>query len=309
MDKKRVQSNLLLALTALIWGTAFVFQSKGADLMPAFAFNASRSIIAGIALLPVIFFADRARKKRGEPSTSATPADRRTILTGGIVIGTVLAGAAALQQIGIGYTSVGKAGFITAMYIVIVPILGIFLKKRPHFTVWISVAVAVVGMYLLCMTGSFTMEKGDLYVLACAFAYSIHILVIDHFSSRADCLKMSCIQFFTAGIISLAVSLCAETTDWSVLPEAIWPILYTGVMSSGMGYTMQMLAQRNTEPAIASLIMSLESVFSVLAGWVLLHQTLTPRELCGCVLMFAAILLAQTPDILAARAAKKKELA
>lgn len=299
-----MQSNLMLLLTALIWGTAFVAQSVSTELLGAFTFNAARSIVAGIALLPVIFFSDKAKARRGETAPHATAQGRKALIIGGVSCGVVLAVAAALQQLGIQYTTVGKSGFITALYIVLVPILGLFFKKRAHFTVWISVALAVVGLYFLCMTGSFSMEKGDLLMLACALGFSVHIMVIDHFSPQVDCLRMSCIQFFVCGLLSGIVMLFTETPSWENIFAATWPILYTGVMSSGVGYTLQMIAQKNTQPAVASLLMSLESVFAVLAGWVLLHQALTARELLGCALMFAAILLAQTPDFLAGRAEK-----
>ncbi len=296
----------MLLLTALIWGSAFVAQSVGTEYLGAFTFNAARSFVAGIALLPVIFFSDRAKAGRGEAKPHAEPAGRKALVWGGVACGVVLTVAAALQQLGIAHTTVGKSGFITALYIVLVPIIGIFLKKRAHFTVWLSVALALVGLYFLCITEGFSsIQKGDLLMLACAVAYSGHILVIDHFSPKVDCLRMSCIQFFVCGALSSIVMLIAETPTWEGIFAATIPILYTGVLSSGVGYTLQMIAQKNTQPAVASLLMSLESVFAVLAGWALLGQALSGREILGCALMFAAILLAQTPDFLAGRAAHK----
>ncbi|HWQ58879.1 MAG TPA: DMT family transporter [Clostridia bacterium] len=303
---KKLQSNLLLLLTAIIWGSAFVAQSIAMDNLGTFTFNAARAFIAGFALLPVVFFMSRMRKKRGEAPPEASPGGRRALVVGGVVCGVVLTVASALQQLGIEYDiNVGKAGFLTALYIIIVPLAGIFLKKRAHFTLWISVLLALVGMYLLCIKEGLTIETRDLLVVGCAFCYSLHILVIDYFSPKVDCVKMSCIQFFVCGALSLTVALFAEGfTAPTVLLFAWLPILYSGVMSSGVGYTLQMLAQRNTSPAMASLIMSLESVFAALAGWLLLGQGLTPRELVGCVVMFAAILLAQAPDLLSPRKAK-----
>lgn len=309
MDKKRLQSNMLLLLTALIWGTAFVAQSMATGTMGAFSFNAARSYVAGIALLPVIFFISRARKKRGEEPPEKAPGGMKTLITGGVACGVALAAAAALQQIGIAYTTTAKAGFLTALYIILVPILGIFLRRRAHFTVWISVAMAAAGLYLLCIKDGFSIEYGDLLEIACALGYSIHIMVIDHFSPKVDCVKMSCIQFFVCATISLAVGLIFDNPkpQLNMLVIAWFPILYTGVMSSGVGYTLQMIAQKNTSPAVASLLMSLESVFAALAGWVILGQSLTLREFLGCLIMFAAIILAQTPDFIAGRKKAKTQ--
>ncbi len=221
-------------------------------------------------------------------------------------MGTALAVASALQQLGIGFTTVGKAGFITAMYIVFVPVFGIFQRRRLPVTVWISVALGVVGLYFLSMNGSFTLQKGDALILCCAFGYTAHILLIDHFSPKVDGIKMSCIQFFVCAALSAVFMLIdGSVPTWQAIGEAIIPILYTGVMSSGVGYTLQIIAQRNTEPAVASLLMSLESVFAALAGWVLLNQKFSGREMLGCAIMFAAIVLAQLPDLIAA--AKKKK--
>ena len=213
--------------------------------------------------------------------------------------------ASSFQQIGIGYTTVGKAGFITALYIIIVPILGIFLKKKVPLAVWLSVFIAAVGMYLLCITEKFTIGMGDLLMLACAFCFSAHILVIDHFSPHVDGVRMSCIQFFTCSLLSAVAMFLFEKPNLPDILSAWLPILYAGVLSSGVGYTLQIIAQKNTNPTVASLLMSLESVFAVLAGWVLLGQKLSLRELLGCVLVFAAILLAQlAPNLFQGKKAK-----
>lgn len=308
ITNKKLQSNLLLLLTAMIWGAAFVAQSKAMDNIGTFTFNAVRSIIAGVALLPVAYFASRSRKARGETAPEEEPGGKKALIIGGAACGVVLAIASGLQQLGIEQDiNVGKAGFLTAMYIIIVPILGIFLKKRAHFTIWVSVLLAVFGMYLLCIKEGFHIETRDLLEIACAFCYSVHILVIDHFSPKVDCVKMSAIQFFVCGALSGIAALFVEGITAPTFLVAAWlPILYAGVLSSGAGYTLQMIAQKNTSPAMASLIMSLESVFAALSGWVLLGQTLSLREFAGCVIMFAAILLAQTPDFLASRKAKAK---
>lgn len=284
----------ILFLTALIWGVAFVAQSVGMDHIGPFAFNAVRSFVGGIALIPVILFFDRRKPAEQKAKESF---DRKTLLLGGLCCGLALGVASCLQQVGIKYTTVGKAGFITALYIVIVPILGIFLGKKVGVKLWISVAIAIVGLYLLCMSGSLTLQKGDLLVILCAFAFSVHILVIDHFSPKVDGVKMSCLQFFVAGILSAVVMLPTEGVPAAGDVVQAWiPILYCGIMSSGVAYTLQIIGQKGVNPTIASLVLSLESVISVLAGWVILRQSMSGREVLGCVLMFTAIVLAQLPD-------------
>lgn len=304
MKKTSWRNPLLLFLTAAIWGTAFVAQSVSMDHIGAFTFNFARCIIGGIVLIPCIFLLDRFRK--GKKQENAGEADVYTwhskkLLVGGICCGIALFVASNLQQFGIKYTTVGKAGFITALYIVIVPLLGIFLKKKVGMKIWVSVALAVAGLYLLCMTGGLTLGKGDLLVLLCAVVFSVHILVIDHFSPQVDGVRMSCIQFFVCGILSAIGMFLTEHFSWSAFISAWMPVLYAGVMSCGVAYTLQIVGQKDMDPTIASLILSLESVISVLAGWVLLGQKLSARELSGCALMFVAIILAQLPE----RRAKK----
>ena len=217
------------------------------------------------------------------------------MITGGICCGIAIAAASTLQQYGIAYTTVGKAGFITALYIVIVPILGIFLKRKPRLIIWFSVLLALVGLYFLCMTDSLSFSKGDTLVLLCAFVFSLHIMIIDHFSPMVDGVRMSCIQFAVAGILCGIPALIFEHPTFSSLIAAWAPILYAGILSCGVAYTLQIVAQKNYDPTVASLLLSLESVFSVLAGWVILHQALSPREIFGCVLVFIAIILVQLP--------------
>ncbi len=304
MDKnKRIQSNLLLLLTALIWGSAFVFQGDAADHLGAFSFNAVRSLVAGVALLPVIYFMSRARKARGESAPEHKQGGRKLLIAGGVLCGVVLTIASAFQQLGMQFgVNSGKAGFLTALYIIIVPVLGIPLKKRAHFTLWISVLLALVGLYFLCIKDEFRIETRDLLVIACGFCYALHILVIDHFSPRVNSVKMSCIQFFVCGVLSALVAVFTKERTTGAQMLAAWlPILYVGLLSSGVGYTLQMVAQKNTSPAMASMLMSLEAVFAALAGWLLRGQALTVRELIGCAVMFAAILLAQAPDLLPVR--------
>ena len=286
-----MKNNILLVLTALIWGCAFVAQSVGMDYVGSFTFNMARFLIGAIVLLPVIWFMDRQRKTGAEKG-----AGQKTLIIGGICCGIALAVASTLQQWGILFTTVGKAGFITAMYIVIVPLLGIFIGKKVRPLIIGCVAIAVVGFYFLCMTESLRLGLGDFLVLLCAIAFSIHILVIDHFSPKVDGVKMSAIQFLTAAIISAVPTLLWEQPVFTEILQAWQPVLYAGVMSCGVAYTLQIIAQKNADPTVASLLLSLESVFSVLAGWVLLGQGLSLKELFGCVLIFCAIILAQLPE-------------
>lgn len=284
----------MLLLAAFIWGSAFVAQSVGMDYVEPLTFNCVRSVVGGIVLLPCIYLLGKL--KSPEEREAAARLDKKTLLAGGISCGVILCLASNAQQIGIQYTSVGKAGFITALYIVIVPILGIFLKRRCGWKVWLSVLIALVGFYLLCMVGGFSLEHGDLWLLMCALLFSFHILTIDHFSPMVDGVKMSCIQFFTCGLLSGIAMLVTETPDVHRILAAWGPILYAGVLSSGVAYTLQIVGQKNYNPTVATLLLSLESVFSVLTGWAVLHQKLSARELCGCVLIFIAVILAQLPD-------------
>ena len=286
-----MKNNILLVLTALIWGCAFVAQSVGMDYVGPFTFNMARFLIGAIVLLPVIWFMDCQRKTGAEKG-----AGQKTLIIGGICCGIALAVASTLQQWGILFTTVGKAGFITAMYIVIVPLLGIFIGKKVRPLIIGCVAIAVVGFYFLCMTESLRLGLGDFLVLLCAIAFSIHILVIDHFSPKVDGVKMSAIQFLTAAIISAVPTLLWEQPVFTEILQAWQPVLYAGVMSCGVAYTLQIIAQKNADPTVASLLLSLESVFSVLAGWVLLGQGLSLKEMFGCVLIFCAIILAQLPE-------------
>ena len=296
MNSKAMRSNLMLVLTAFIWGVAFVAQSVGMDYVGPFTFISVRNFIAALVLLPCIRLLDKATPSKTLSENDKNSHGGPTLIIGGIICGICLAVASAFQQIGIAYTTVGKAGFITAMYIVIVPILGLFVGKRVRIIAWISVAISVVGLYLLCMTESLSLSRGDLLVLICAFCFSLHIMAIDHFSPKVDGIRMSCIQFLTCGIVCAIPALLTESPDIHSILAAWLPILYAGALSSAVGYTLQIIAQKNTDPVIASLLMSLESAFSLLAGWVLLNQCLSPREMCGCALMFAAIILSQLPE-------------
>ena len=288
----KLKNALILALTAFIWGTAFVAQSVGMDHLGPFTFNGVRNFIGGIALLPCIVLLQRIDGNRMDQ----TGGTKKDLFTGGIVCGLCLFAASSLQQIGLQYTTTGKAGFITAFYIVLVPVLGIFLKKRIGIKVWTAVVLAIIGLYFLCITEKMTIGQGDVLIFVCALIFAVHIMVIDYFSPRVDGVKMSCIQFFVCGIASLIPMFMLETPTLERILLSMGPLLYAGVLSSGVAYTLQIIGQKNVNPAIASLILSLESCFAVLAGWIILGQKLSVRESIGCVLMFSAIILAQLPE-------------
>ena len=279
---------MLLLLTALIWGAAFVAQSAGMEQNGPFTFNTVRMILGGIVLIPCIALFDKMRHVR----LGWRSADKN-LWVGGCLCGVALFTGATLQQFGIQYTSAGKAGFITALYVIFVPLCRLFAGKRPGKLLWGSVALAAVGMYLLCMDGSLALSKGDVLVLLGAFGFTAHILIIDHFSQKVDGVRMSCIQFFVAGALSLVCMFLFETPSVPAILSAWAPILYAGLLSCGVAYTLQVVAQKDTDPTVTSLILCLESVFAVLFGWLLLGETLSMKELLGCILMFVAIVLAQ----------------
>lgn len=296
----QLRNSLLLLLTATIWGTAFVAQSVGMEYVEPFTFTFARSILGGLVLIPCIWFLRRWRVSDATKAVSTEEA-KKTLITktewlGGISCGVALCVASNFQQIGIAHTTVGKAGFITALYVVIVPIIGLFFRKRVSIVIWGCVVLSVIGLYLLCMTeGSFSLGYGDFLVLICAILFSAHIMIIDYFSPKGDGVIMSCIQFFVCGILSGIVMLFVETPTITNILAAKMPILYAGVLSSGVAYTLQIVGQKNINPTVASLILCLESVVSALAGWLILQEELSARELLGCVLMFVAIVLAQIP--------------
>ena len=292
--KKRYVNNLILLIIALIWGAAFVAQSAGMDYIGPFTFNSARSILGGIVLIPVIYVLNKKRKDEISQGKEVIQ-NKKTLIIGGICCGFFLMLGSSLQQIGIQYTTAGKAGFITTLYIIIVPILGIFLKKKVPGKVWPCAVLAAIGMYLLCMSESLQIGKGDVLVFICAFLFAIQILLADHFVELADPVEISCIQFLTSGVILTILMFVFETPHWSDFVAAWLPIAYAGILSSGVAYTLQLIGQKGMDPTIASLLLSMESTFSVLAGWVILKQKLTVKELIGCVLMFTAVILVQLP--------------
>ena len=296
--KNSIVGSIFLALAAIIWGSSFVAQTAGAEFVGPFTFISIRSFLGSAALLPVIFIMDTFKKKtKLQEFKKMTKADYKYLLKGGLACGIVLFAASNLQQLGIdGGTAPGMAAFITALYILLVPIFSVFLGKKIRPVIWVCVGVSVVALYLLCVKDGGRVQGSDLYVLACAVCYAIHILVIDKVSPKLDGIRLSALQFFVAGVISLIPMLIFEDVTLEALKAAAPSIAYSGIMSSGVAFTLQILGQQKTEPTIATMLMSLESVFGVLTAMIILSQVPTARETIGCVLMFAAIIVAQLPE-------------
>ena len=294
--KQKVKNNGMLMLTALIWGSAFVAQSAGMAYVGPFTFNSLRCLLGALVLLPVIWILGRKEKSVQGPHTEEKKGDRKTLWIGGICCGIALAVGSSLQQVGLLYTSAGKAGFLTALYILVVPLLGVFVGKRAGIKIWAGVGLALVGIYFLCVKEGFSIVQGDLLMIVSAFVFAIHILVIDYFAPKVDGVKMSCIQFLVCGVLCAVPMVIWERPAAGAVLDAYVPLLYAGVLSCGLAYTMQVVAQKDAEPTVASLILSLESVFAALTSWLILHEKRTPRELFGCALVFLAIILAQLPS-------------
>ena len=295
MKNGEMKGNILLVITAVIWGAAFVAQSVSMDHIGAFTFQGVRSLIGSAVLVPVILALTSVKKKKGE-YVKPGKKEKAQLWKAGIICGIILTVAANLQQAGIQYTTAGKAGFITALYIVVVPILGLFMKKKVSLRIWMCVIMAMLGLYLLSMTEGFRLSMGDTLVLLCAIAFSFHIVVVDHYASIVDGVKLSCIQFLVCGVISSILMFIFEEPQIDGLMKAAVPILYAGVLSCGVAYTLQIVGQKYTRPTVASLLMSLESVFAVLAGMIILREIPTAREAIGCIVMFAAIIITQLPE-------------
>jgi drug/metabolite transporter (DMT)-like permease len=295
MKHNQVRQVVFPIITAMIWGSSFVAQSTSTEHIGAFTFNAARSFVGFLALLVVVQIFRMVRK---EPEIQQTPEEKKAgwkgLVLGGICCGIALALACNLQQLGmVAGASAGKTSFITTLYVVLVPICGLFLKKRVSPTVWISVLLAVAGLYCLCIKDSFSIAPSDLLVMLCAFGYTLHILVIDYFTQKVDGVKMSCIQFLSCAVLSAILMLIFEHPTWADITPCIGSILYVGVFSSGVAYTLQILAQKDSNPTIVALLLSLESVFGAVSGAIFLHETMTGKELVGCVLMLIAVVLAQ----------------
>ena len=278
----------MLLSASLIWGVAFVAQSAGMQYVGPYTFTAVRSALAAIGLGILILILDKT-------SLKSKNTDKKTLWRAGIILGVVMTIASNLQQIGLVTTSAGKAGFITSLYIVLVPVFGLFIRKKPHPMLWISVLIALVGLYFLSIRGDFSMSTGDLLVLASAVAFTFQILLVDHFSPKVDIIRLNCIQFSVMAILSFVPMMVFEQPKVSAISDAWLTIVYAGLFSGCGAYTLQMLGQRRVEPTTASLLLSPENVFSALAGWAILGQRLTARELAGCALVFVAIISSQLP--------------
>jgi len=288
-DRKRRFTGMILLLTAsMVWGVAFVAQSAGMDYMGPYTFTAVRSAIAALGLGACVLVFDRS-------GLSPKDTDKRLLWRAGIVLGIVMTVASNLQQIALVTTSAGKAGFITSLYIVFVPILGLFIRRKPHPVLWACVALAAVGLYFLSIRGDFTMSAGDILVLACAFVFTFQILLVDHYAPKVDVMRLNCIQFSVMAVLSAVPMALFEKPTVQAISSAWITLVYAGLFSGCVAYSLQMFGQRRLEPTTASLLLSLESVFSVLAGWLILGQTLTARELFGCGLVFAAVVASQLP--------------
>ena len=290
MMKKQLQGSACLLLATLIWGTAFIFQSIGMDHIGPFTFQAVRCILAVLGMVAVIWILD---KKAGR-SFRQSWADKR-LWKAGILCGIPLFLACDLQQLGLVYTTAGKAGFLTAMYIVMVPILGLFLKRKITVMVPISVIIAVAGLYLLSFAGVSQVNMGDILMLICAVMFAVQILAVDRFASDVDPVRLNCIQAGVCAVASILVTLFTEDVSVPSLLDCWLPLCYTGFISMGAAYSMQIIGQKHVEPTAAALIMSLESVVAVIAGWILLKETMSAHEVIGCVLMFIAVILSQLP--------------
>ncbi len=285
MENKRIKANMILLLVAAIWGFAFVAQRVGAGYVGAFTFNGTRFFLGALSLLPLLYM-NRGSHKSIDASSG------KTIIAGGIT-GVILFLAASLQQIGLSDTTAGKAGFITGLYIVLVPIFGIFLRHRINLNMWAGALVAVTGLYLLSVTGDFTISKGDLYVLIGAIFWAVHILVIDYYTKSIDALKLSFVQFMTCSLFSLFTAFMFETVTMEGLRLAFVPILYGGICSVGIAYTLQVFGQKYAKPSHAAIVLSMETVFASLGGFLLLNEIMGPRGYSGCALMLTGMIISQ----------------
>ena len=288
--KKQLKGTLCLLIATVIWGSTFIAQSVGMDYIGPFTFQATRSFLAVLFLLPVIYVFDK--DKKAYIKTWTNPKLWKT----GLLCGIALFIAGGLQQVGLQYTSAGKAGFITTMYVVLVPVLGFFLRKKVSVNVWISVVIAVVGLYLLSCAGVTEINKGDILLLGCALGFTVQITLVDELAGGLDGLRVNCIQAFVTAVLSAITMFLTETPVWSDIVSCWFPLCYAGILSMGVAYSLQIIGQKHLDPTPASLIMGLESAFALLFGWLLLHERLSGPELLGCALVFIAVMLSQLPE-------------
>ncbi len=294
--KKPLLGAIVLLVATVIWGLSYVAQSDGMRYLGPLTYSCVRILLGGVALVPTVWGFHRFDPRYRTGTKIERHQINRISILGGIVVGAFMCGAATLQQYGIAVTSAGKAGFLTALYIVLVPVFGVFFKRKITWLAAASVLLALVGSYFLCVTGSLTIELGDWLLIGDALLFAFQILFIDFFMARgADAVLLSCTEFLTAGLLLVVPMFLFEQPTWQSVWDAKYTILYAGLASGAVGYTLQVLGQREIEPTAASLLMSLESVFAVLFGWLLLGQALSVRELLGCALVFAAVILSQLP--------------
>ena len=307
-QKTQLRGVLMLLLTAFIWGTSFVAQSVGMESVEAFTFNGIRTLMGACVLLPFIMIRDRltAKKMTDGQLAESKRLNKKTVVYGA-VLGIVLCAASNFQQFAFNYSTSGKIAFITAFYMLFVPLIGLIFRKKTPLITWICVAFGFVGLYFLCMNPDdmSAVNKGDILSLICSVIYAVHILLVEKFAPDVDGIKLSCVQFAVSGTISCILMFIFENPQISAIGNAILPILYSGIMSCGLAYTFQIVGQKYTEATVASLLMCMESVFGVLSGAVVLHEILSGREIIGCVIMFAAIILSQLSDLITTRIAKR----
>jgi len=289
MKNSAIRSDLVLLLAALIWGFAFVAQRVGMDFVGPFTYTAVRFSLGALVLVPFLLF----RKNKPFNNLKPGPGEKKKIMLLQLLMGLLLFGGVSFQQYGLQFTTAGNAGFITGFYVVLVPVAGLFLNHRNHYSIWIGVALATAGMYFLSVTRHFSVNPGDYYVLVCAFIWAAHVLVMGYVAPRSDVIRTALVQFVICSFLSWLVAIGWENIQWNAILEASWPILYGGIMSVGIAYTLQVVAQQKAHPAYASIILSLETVFAVLGGWIVLHEPMTGRIIFGCCLMLAGMVVAQ----------------
>lgn len=290
-QKQKLKGNLLLILTALVWGSGFIAQSTGMDYIGPNTFNGMRMLLGAFILFPIAMY------KRNRKPTTGSDKDYRALAINGIICGIILCAASTIQTLGMAYTTPGKSGFITAMYIIFIPLISIVLGKKITLRTVLCAVIALVGMYMLCVTGNGnSLNFGDFLTLISAFLFSFHIIFIDNAADKVDAIEFSCLQFFVCGVINLVISVLFEHPSLDVVKQCTIPILYSGILACGVGYTLQPVAQRYTDPTTASILMSLESVFALIFGIIILGNSPTIYELLGSAIMFVAIIIIQLPE-------------
>ena len=304
MHINKTQSDLVLLLAAIIWGFAFVAQRMGMDFVGPFTYTAVRFTLGSLVLLPFLYFRNyTAKTQRREDNLASSRLRgeksllRRKLILLQLLLGLLLFGGISFQQYGLLFTTAGNAGFITGFYVVLVPVAGWFLGQKNHFTIWVGVILAIAGLYFLSVTSNFTISKGDYFVAVCALFWTFHVLLVGYLAPKTDPIRIAVVQFIICAILSWIVAIGFENIVWESIIDAAWPILYGGVMSVGIGYTLQVVAQQKAHPAYASIILSLESVFAVLGGWLILDEHLSGRMILGCALMLAGMIIVQLKDL------------